>query len=122
MEKIEIGYTLPKELIERKALIERLKRNLNACNPGTFSEMCFRDAINTVTNFPAADVVPAVHGRWKYDNSVNFWKCSHCGVNAPLQGKFMQLKTKYCPSYGAKMDLEGGSADVVQKPVGAEPI
>lgn len=53
---------------------------------------------------PAADVVPAVHGRWKYDNSVNFWKCSHCGVNAPLQGNFMQLKTKYCPNCGARMD------------------
>lgn len=46
--------------IEREALLERLKRNLNACNPGTFSELCFRDAINTVTNFPAADVAQVV--------------------------------------------------------------
>ncbi len=48
------------EYIERDALIERLGKNLAACNPGTFSELCFADAIETVKHFPAADVAPVV--------------------------------------------------------------
>ena len=48
------------DYIDREALIERLTRNLNACNPGTFSERCYQDAINTVTFFPAADVALVV--------------------------------------------------------------
>lgn len=43
------------DLISRSALLERLKRNLNACNPGTLSEHCYQDAIYTVTYFPAVD-------------------------------------------------------------------
>ena len=54
---------MAKEYIERDRLIERLRKNLNACNPGTFSELCFRDAIETITNFPAADVVEVVRCR-----------------------------------------------------------
>ena len=56
----------------------------------------------------AANVAPVRHGRWEYNNSVNFWQCSRCGENAPIHGKWMQLKTHYCPNCGAKMDLEGG--------------
>lgn len=48
------------ECIKRKAVIDRLKRNLDACNPGSFSELCYRDAIETVKCFPAADVAPVV--------------------------------------------------------------
>lgn len=46
------------DYIKREDLIERLNRNLRACNPGTFSEICYADAIETVINFPAADVEP----------------------------------------------------------------
>lgn len=48
------------EYIKREAVIDRLKRNLDACNPGSFSELCYRDAIETVKCFPAADVAPVV--------------------------------------------------------------
>lgn len=94
------------EYIERNAMIKRL-----AVSPLlTYGIPVYvrNGILDLIEKQPAADVDPVRHGRWKYDNSVNFWKCSHCGVNAPLQGKFMQLKTKYCPSCGAKMDLEGG--------------
>lgn len=50
------------EYIAREALTKRLTRNLNACNPGTFSEGCYADAIETVKHFPAADVEPV--RRW----------------------------------------------------------
>ena len=51
------------EYIKREAVIDRLKRNLDACNPDTFSELCYRDAIETVKWFPAAEVAPVVHCR-----------------------------------------------------------
>lgn len=51
------------EYIKREAVIDRLKRNLDACNPDTFSELCYRDAIETVKWFPAAEVAPVVRCR-----------------------------------------------------------
>lgn len=48
------------DYISREALVDRLNKNLSACNPGTFSEMCYADAIETVKHFPAADVAPVV--------------------------------------------------------------
>ena len=49
---------------------------------------------------PTLDVVPVRHGRWipmrPYIYSV---KCTICG-------KIWELETPYCPSCGAKMDLE----------------
>ena len=94
------------EYIERETLVERLTRNLNACNPGTFSEMCYQDAINTVTAFPAADVAPVRHGRWlgwgksgtpTYEN---YGTCSVCGEDAEIYTKHRN----YCPNCDARMD------------------
>lgn len=48
------------DYISREALIDRLNNNLSACNHGTFSEMCYADAIETAKNLPAADVEPVV--------------------------------------------------------------
>ena len=48
------------DYISREALIDRLSKNLSACNPGTFSEMCYAYAIETVKHLPAADVAPVV--------------------------------------------------------------
>lgn len=50
------------DYISREALVDRLNKNLSACNPGTFSEMCYADAIETVKHFPATDVEPV--RRW----------------------------------------------------------
>lgn len=52
------------DYISREALVDRLNKNLSACNPGTFSEMCYADAIETVKHFPSADVEPVRRGRW----------------------------------------------------------
>ena len=101
------------EYIERETLVERLTRNLNACNPGKFYEMCYQDAINTVIAFPAADVAPVRHGRW--DKSVEskldthtgeyweeeYYNCLECDYTS-------DWKSPYCPNCGARMD---GGAD-----------
>ena len=97
------------EYIERGALIERLGKNLVACNPGTFSELCFADAIETVKHFPAADVAPVVHGRWirpHWKNSNYCYDCSECGGEA-MHRDYQWAKDgiyPICPNCGAIMD------------------
>lgn len=62
-----------------------------------------------ISQTPAADVVPVVHGRWgEYEvfpmtPSLNGYPCSNCGTHfSPSQIIFM----RYCPRCGAKMDGE----------------
>lgn len=90
------------EYIEREAAQTECKKYKFSGSYDAFVVDCILKYI------PAADVAPVRHGRWEYNNSVNFWQCSRCGENAPMHGKWMQLKTHYCPNCGAKMDLEGG--------------
>nr|DAW33516.1 MAG TPA: hypothetical protein [Caudoviricetes sp.] len=65
------------DYVSREALIDRLSKNLSACNPGTFSEMCYADAIETVKHFPAADVEPVRHGRREW-----YSHSRYCGIDA----------------------------------------
>lgn len=74
------------EYIKREAVIDRLKRNLDACNPDTFSELCYRDAIETVKWFPAAGVAPVVH----------CWECEH---------SYEAVGGRFC-TYGVCVDCE----------------
>ena len=86
------------EYIEREAFLDYMK------GTSRYFNVKF-----DIENFPAADVAPVVHGRWigaplcGNDNC----RCSECGsrhdIHANLRGKITQ---KYCPSCGAKMDLE----------------
>lgn len=93
------------EYIDREALIGRLRRNLTACNPNTFSERCYADAIETVKYFPAADVAPVRHGHWIEDGDYQI--CSECGE----EHCWDEYRAAYCDSCGAKMD--GGDSDAV---------
>lgn len=67
-------------------------------------EMC-EDNIREINNIPAADVAPVVHGRWVYGEDVGI-QCSVCGADAFTEGDYRQVKSRYCPNCGAKMDLE----------------
>lgn len=71
-------------------------------------------ALESVSDFPAADVAPVVHGKWdeipnQYMSVVgkdgsyhgNVTSCSVCHEINPNA-----YKTNYCPNCGAKMDLE----------------
>lgn len=94
--------------ISREALLDRLNKNLSACNPGTFQEMCYADAIETVKHFPAADVEPVRHGEWllvRRMAACGEYKCSVCG-RIETFGCFNKPENNpYCHC-GAKMDLE----------------
>ncbi len=88
--------------------MKRLGKNLAACNPGTFSELCYADAIETVKHFPAADVEPVRCGRWELhgnddDISASYF-CSLCGYNFD-EDEFLDRWShiRYCPNCGAKM-------------------
>lgn len=94
------------EYIAREAVIDRLKRNLDACNPDSFSELCYRDAIETVKRFPAADVATVVHGRWILEREPNGKPyCFHCSVcDSDYHCIGIVVASDYCPNCGAKMD------------------
>ena len=97
------------DYISRESLIERLGRNLAACNPGTFSESCYADAIETVRYAPAANVEPVKHGRWEWD-LLDIYRCSVCGEKSKVKEVMNEPVWDYCPNCGAKMD--GGAEDV----------
>lgn len=100
------------DYISREALIDRLNKNLSACNHGTFSEMCYADAIETVKHLPAADVEPVRHGEWlRTDDdwsSLVTIQCSACGGEwcFEVDEDVQLLGYNYCPGCGCKMDLE----------------
>lgn len=54
----------------------------------------------SIDKIPAADVVEVKHGRWS-SNSIAI-VCSECGKAFGL----VEMFAHYCPSCGAKMDLE----------------
>ena len=67
------------------------------------------NGVKILNQFPAEDVAPVRHARWVDNHCTEcgmmpmgdeMWK--HCDFDHPRFEKFMN----YCPSCGAKMDLE----------------
>ena len=92
---------MPKEYIEREALIEELKRR-------DFLPVIVKHAIEAV---PAADVAPVVHGRWEKWNGDNRHHCTVCECYANEERDAYGYITSefldnYCPNCGAMMDKE----------------
>lgn len=87
------------EYIKREATIERLKKNLYASNAGSFSYLCYQDAINSVQEIPPADVVPVRHGRWER-TADGAALCTACKRKMNPS----QYGYAFCSLCGAKMD------------------
>ena len=72
---------------------------------------CSAKNLQSISDMPAADVVPVRHGRWigKPICGNDNCRCSECGswhhIHANLRGEVMQ---KYCPNCGAQMDEKDG--------------
>ena len=73
--------------------------------------------LGLIEKAPTVDAVPVVYGRWEcvYDDSTGETDitCSHCKNTRTVNGCFVSTDGKpcyfeddYCPSCGAKMDLE----------------
>lgn len=98
------------DYIDRTALLAEL-----ALNDYPWSDL--DDAYNAIQKMPAADVAPVVHGTWikfepanlfenLWDNRQYAFRCSVCG-NDKVNGRYIRVKTDFCPHCGAMMDKEG---------------
>lgn len=59
-----------------------------------------------VGNAPTVDAVPVVHGRWEPSDYNGFCLCSVCRDCYIDKTWTIGGKWRYCPTCGAKMDLE----------------
>lgn len=96
------------EYIKREALVHRLK------SPYLFN--ITQRIFEIISEIPAADVAPVVHGRWiswekagNYVPSPDRHECSVCHDAAQVLVNGLELLSDYCPNCGAKMD--GGATD-----------
>jgi hypothetical protein len=83
------------EYIERSALLQSLKSS------GVASDF----ALYKISNFPAADVAPVVHGEWVTIDGIS--RCSECEYIPAYDSAIDDLfYSPFCPNCGAKMDKE----------------
>ena len=82
-----------KEYIERAELYEAM--NSQDC------EFSLIDALALIEEFPAADVSPVRHGRWKNGGNGLYDTCTACGEEI-----YLAIPMNYCPNCGACMDKE----------------
>ena len=95
--------------IDREASVE----SLNAMKPFLRDRgqvQLLRRVMNHIGKIPAADVVHVVHGRWEHLEVgwFDLWRCSACGDEWTFgyDPTADDLKVKYCPNCGARMDGE----------------
>lgn len=94
------------EYIKREALVHRLK------SPYLFN--ITQRIFDIISEIPATDVAPVVHGRWDDSGRYTFpsgataVRCTNCGC-ALTESEYRLNNWNYCPVCGAKMD-GGGDA------------
>lgn len=105
---------IEKDLIYKKvAEMEELARNRYLDTPSNspvyaryLAQLQERTSLKFfIADFPAADVVPMVHGRWISDGDGYHWSYN-CSICAWEDGYPFNERHNYCPNCGAKMDLE----------------
>ena len=80
------------EYIDREAALMKLMQ-----------DGCSAKNLQSISDMPAADVAPVVHGRWLEDH--DYLKCPECGVMVKWDFTFFDIGDwNYCPNCGAKMD------------------
>ncbi len=102
------------ECIEREAAVKsvlRMRRPENSVAQNRMLSIIQMDMLK----LPAADVAPAVHGRWDDSGRYTFpsgstaVRCTNCGC-ALTESEYHLNNWNYCPVCGAKMD-GGGDND-----------
>lgn len=94
------------DYISREATIGHIKKcQCQKCSDNGLCGNCaVLVAMKLLETVPPADVEPVRHGWWDVNR-----RCSECGNPAPLAySEPDRWKSPYCPSCGAKMDLDGG--------------
>ena len=97
---------MAKEYIEREAAKARLRIWITDCVlAGDNDEAdCYRDCIDLLDSFPAADVALVRDERWEKHGSK--WQCTGCKVLMSIDGTPQENLLYYCPKCGASMDKE----------------
>lgn len=105
------------EYIERENLLKRF--NIDDMMNVNRTLISLREARDTISNFPAADVAPVRRGLWKpvHESEATGWNpefagrdpiygyiCSECGTEAIYDCNDEHVLSAYCPHCGAKMD------------------
>lgn len=99
------------EYINRQAVLDAIPHAEKDEKISLFGAVA--DATMLVSDIPAADVAPVVHGKWKvtgtfevadYNYTVVEQRCSACG-HCSIRFK-NKAESNYCPKCGAKMDEE----------------
>ena len=84
-----------------------MRENLEWCKSqsGRYDDIYWDDVIERLDVQPTVDAVPVKHGRWEpVKNLEGMFSCSLCGDEWGSAEKMVPMQ--YCPSCGAKMDLE----------------
>lgn len=104
--------------IDADALLEKVqfRVRINDDTDKTIKQ-CVEITRNLIKNAPTADVAPVRHGQWE-DRENPQWRayeirhCSVCGWSIhKTKLRNTDLKWKYCPNCGAKLDGEDESND-----------
>ena len=78
------------EYIKREAALMKLMQ-----------DGCSAKNLQSISDMPAADVAPVVHGRWIHKGNSQVWECSRCGRGINNNPEGIDL---YCYHCGAQMD------------------
>ena len=107
---------MAKEYIEREAAKARLRMWITDCVlDGDNDEADFyRDCIDLLDSFPAADVALVRHERWEKHGSK--WQCTGCKVLMSIDGTPQENLLYYCPNCGASMDKEVADETCIYQP------
>ena len=85
------------EYITKKQVIEWF-----SCYGHDDKQIRFDDLSFDIQNMIPEDVVPVVHGKWKYFQKKNIAVCTNCSFERNLDDNFGRAVS--CPNCGAKMD------------------
>ena len=98
------------EYIDREAALMKLMQ-----------DGCSAKHLQSISDTPAADVAPVVHGRWiMVDDSCGKYACSACREIEQEctdwdAGHYNPVDKDYCPNCGAKMDEPVGNSDRLEE-------
>ena len=102
-------------LIDADSLMERMGEQAGCRDCNSYYEIRCRActweaAMNLADEAPAIEAVPVVHGHWIENEDCygdSYYTCSACDCDwVVAYGTPEQNHMQYCPSCGAKMDME----------------
>lgn len=114
---MKAGIIMPKEYIEREALIEKCKNIAETdwnkkAGPVSWSD-AYLQFIDDIEEQPTADMVEVKHGEWRDKDwsgiaIKGYMACSQCNVMIPrcelASTRYCLNYLYFCPNCGAKMD------------------